>query len=90
MKTTKSLIAIKPFSYNTRRLHAGDIFEARSTDARLLVAVKKARSLEEREEEIIPTPSKDLVSSLLTLPIISDDTEKEPKPRTRRTRGRRK
>jgi hypothetical protein len=38
------MIATKDFSYSTRRLKAGDTFEARNeADARILRAIKKAR-----------------------------------------------
>lgn len=37
------LIAIKPMSYNTRRLVPGDAFEASSPHARVFVALRKAR-----------------------------------------------
>lgn len=38
-----NLIATKALTYRTRRLVAGDLFEARPRDARLLVAIGKAR-----------------------------------------------
>jgi hypothetical protein len=41
------LTATKSFSYNTRRLLAGDHFEAKPAHGRLLIAVKRAR--EQRE-----------------------------------------
>lgn len=37
------LIALKPMRYGTRRLMAGDAFEAREPYAGILVAIKKAR-----------------------------------------------
>jgi hypothetical protein len=38
-----NLIATKALTYKTRRLQADDLFEARPRDARLLVAIGKAR-----------------------------------------------
>lgn len=40
---SKELTAIKSFSYGGRRLVAGQPFDARDADARLLVAIRKAR-----------------------------------------------
>lgn len=38
-----NLIATKPLTYKTRRLQADDLFEARPRDARILIAIGKAR-----------------------------------------------
>lgn len=55
-KPTKQLIATKPFRYGTRHLVAGDTFDARAKDAKLLIAMRKAK--EGRETgEIPPIPS---------------------------------
>jgi hypothetical protein len=37
------LIATKSMTYNTRRLMAGDLFQAKPRDARVLTAIGKAR-----------------------------------------------
>ncbi|WP_246504706.1 hypothetical protein [Microvirga antarctica] len=37
------MIATKSMTYATRRLNAGDVFDAKPRDARILRAVKKAR-----------------------------------------------
>jgi hypothetical protein len=38
------LIATKPMTYATRRLQAGDAFEAPRRDARILLAIRKAKT----------------------------------------------
>lgn len=58
----KSMIALKSFSYATRRLMPGQAFQASSQDARLLVAIKKAR--EEREPSAIAPPPAQLVAKI--------------------------
>ena len=58
------LVATKSFSYNTRRLNPGDIFEAKDPDGRLLIGVLKARKIEDRQEQSIPEPKKDLLNKL--------------------------
>lgn len=50
------LIATKSMRYATRRLQAGDVFEAKPRDARLLIAVKKARA-ERAPGKIAPPPA---------------------------------
>lgn len=50
------LIANKPLTYATRRLLAGDTFEASSRDARLLVGIKKARPHPDRVPGSIEPP----------------------------------
>ena len=53
----QKLIAVKPLTYATRRLLAGDEFEATRTDARVLVAVNRARMMDEpREPGTLPPP----------------------------------
>lgn len=60
-----ALIANRSMRYNTRRLVAGDVFDARPKDAKLLVLVNRAdvyvppvkakgRKREERVEEVAP------------------------------------
>ena len=56
---TVNLIALankrgQGFSYQTRRLMPGDAFQANDRDARLLIAIKKARA--EREPGEVPAP----------------------------------
>ncbi len=70
----QKLIATKSFTYNTRRLQAGDEFEARPQDALLLVGIRKARDPEERKpgkiapphaalkEKITPAPEDDIAA----------------------------
>jgi len=41
----QKLIATRPFTYATRQLVPGDIFDARSADARVLLAIKKAKAV---------------------------------------------
>lgn len=41
----QKLIATRPFTYATRHLVPGDVFDARPADARLLLAIKKARAV---------------------------------------------
>ncbi|KUL94317.1 hypothetical protein DK26_14980 [Bosea sp. WAO] len=53
----QKLIAVRPLTYATRRLLAGDEFEATRSDARVLVAVNRARVMEEpREPGSLPPP----------------------------------
>lgn len=53
----QKLIAVKPLTYATRRLQAGDEFEASRTDARVLVAVNRARIMDKpREPGSLPPP----------------------------------
>lgn len=52
----QKLIAVRPLTYATRRLQAGDEFEASSQDARVLIAVKRAKSVDEASEPG-PAPS---------------------------------
>jgi hypothetical protein len=48
MRLTR-LIATKPFHYNTRRLKAGDEFDASHVHARVLVAAQRASYADEAE-----------------------------------------
>ena len=53
----QKLIAVRPLTYATRRLQAGDEFEATRSDARVLVAVNRARMMDEpREPGSLPPP----------------------------------
>lgn len=54
----QKLIAVKPLTYATRRLQAGDEFEATRADARVLVAVKRAAFADQqRDADPIEIPS---------------------------------
>jgi len=55
------LSALKSFSYATRRLLPGDTFEANNRDARILVAIGKAREV--REAGTLPPPPADLTKN---------------------------
>lgn len=48
------LIATRSMTYNTRRLMADDLFEARPRDARLLIAIGKARLVYAHAEASAP------------------------------------
>lgn len=60
------LVATKSFSYSTRRLKPGDIFEAKDPDARLLIGVRKARSFGDRKEDAVPAPKKETLNKLFS------------------------
>jgi len=51
------LIATKSYRYDTRRLQAGDEFEATDMHARILVGVRKARYAHETGPQHPPQPS---------------------------------
>lgn len=50
------LIARKAMFYKARRLHAGDEFEAKPLDAKILVAIGKARPLSRNVGALDPPP----------------------------------
>jgi len=56
------LIATRNYSYNTRRLRAGDEFEANDYHARVLVGARRARYAPQQEESkpiarvVVPEP----------------------------------
>jgi hypothetical protein len=57
-----NLVAAKALTYKTRRLQADDLFEARPRDARLLVAIGKAREAAAGETPAakpVPAPAGD-------------------------------
>lgn len=60
------LVATKSFSYSTRRLKPGDVFEAKDPDGRLLVGVRKARYFGERKESFVPPPKKEILEKVQT------------------------
>lgn len=60
------LVATKSFSYSTRRLKPGDVFEAKDPDGRLLICVRKARFFGDREESSVPVPKKETLDKLLS------------------------
>lgn len=49
------LIATKSLIYNTRRLSAGDVFQARPRDAKLLIAIKKAKTAGVKVQSVAPS-----------------------------------
>ena len=49
-----SLVAAKEFTYATRRLQAGDTFDASARDARVLIAIKKASLPAPASEPAVP------------------------------------
>lgn len=56
------MMALKPMRYGTRRLQAGDYFEAKPKDARILLAVKRAELA--REIGKLDPPPADLVKKV--------------------------
>lgn len=73
----KTLVVIKPFTYNTRRLVPGDYFEVKTErDAALLTGIKKARLVETREDNKIPAPEKNLIEKFAK-PVLTPVSEKE-------------
>lgn len=66
------LVATKSFSYSTRRLKPGDVFEAKDPDGRLLVGVRKARYFGERKESFVPAPKKETLDRLLSTTVTSE------------------
>ena len=50
------LIATKSYRYDTRRLQAGDEFEATNMHARILVGARKARYAPQQDEPELPRP----------------------------------
>lgn len=77
------LIATKPFSYGTRRLQAGDVFETKTErEGKLLLAVKKVRELEDRPEQKISAPPKTLLNRIKEFevkPAEEEEVVDEPK-----------
>lgn len=69
------LVATKSFSYNTRRLKPGDLFEAKDPDGRLLIGVRKARYFGDREENSVPAPKKGTLDRLLSTTVASEVKE---------------
>lgn len=51
------LTAIRPMSYKTRRMQAGDEFDATATDAKILIAMRKARYLTREIGAFDPPPA---------------------------------
>lgn len=81
----RELVATKPLKYGTRRLLPGDVFEAKKKDAKLLVAIKKARPT--TGEGRVATALKKPPASLASAVTASQNTEEKP---TRRRRFKRK
>lgn len=59
----KTLKALKTLKYNTRRLQAGDTFEAKDRHAVALVAMKKAEIVD-RQRGRLPRPPKSLLDKV--------------------------
>lgn len=58
----RDLIATRDFSYSTRRLRAGDLIEGvPHGDARVLIAIGKAREVRETAE--VPAPPADVIAA---------------------------
>lgn len=66
----QKLIATKSMTYATRRLMPGDAFEARPADARLLIAIKKAKA--DRVPGTVPAPPASLAKQLRRDPLDHD------------------
>jgi hypothetical protein len=62
MPKTVRLQAIRPLTYATRRLVAGDPFDASERDARLLLATRKVRRL--REPATVPAPPRQVAEKI--------------------------
>jgi len=62
------LVAIREFSYATRMLKPGQSFEATPNDARLLIAVKRAREVRE-PSKIAPPPAAVVAHILQSAPM---------------------
>ena len=74
-KTTK-IIANRSMRYGTRMLQAGDTFDAKARDARLLVAIGRAKLVTEQElakPVTPPTPDEaSKIASALGIPPVSE------------------
>lgn len=62
--TRVKLTATRSFSYATRALKAGDVFEASRAHADILVALKKAKANEHRELTPLPPPEPELAERM--------------------------
>lgn len=73
------LIAIKPFSYATRRLLAGDEFEAPRRIAKALIGAKRARDANRGNLEA-PTAAiaKQIMAAVFTSPMMEKPVVEEP------------
>jgi len=68
------LRATKPLHYNTRRLVAGDEFEASDKDARLLIAIRKAEAV--RMPTHVPPPPPAVAAKIAEVVAPPDDMGK--------------
>lgn len=67
----RQLTAIRPLVYATRRLKPGDDFTVKTNaHARVLIAVRKARS--RREPGVLPPPPEDLAEQMRTASLDHD------------------
>lgn len=71
------LTALKSFRYRTRRLLPGDEFDANDRDARALVAVKRARGVNDRPKATLPEPPPELVARATTVAATEHRVEPE-------------
>ncbi len=60
------LVAIKSMTYATRRLEAGDRFEASLRDARILIAIKKAQEVKTRKSATVGSAALEIVTTATT------------------------
>jgi hypothetical protein len=85
------LVATGPFTYNTRRLMAGDAFQARSDmDARILTRVRKVAEVPKPAKApavVLPT-----TEEVLTAGVVEEAPKAAPKPKrpARRPTAKRK
>lgn len=81
--TRRNLIATKDFSYSTRRLRAGDLIEnVPHADARVLIAIGKAR--EAREPGEVPAPPSELVEAAKVATPQKPTEQRDPAPTKKR------
>lgn len=73
------LIATKPLRYGTRRLLAGDPFDASPRDARVLFAIKKARDPNKRQPVRLAPPPPDIAVRLAAAAPVPEEPEPQPK-----------
>ena len=78
----KRLIATKDLSYATRALKAGDPFTASHSDARVLIALGRAREVpQEQEQSTFKVPPPPVVQAQTSMPTgESDDDDGDDNP----------
>lgn len=75
MSRTKKIVASKSMRYGTRMLQAGDTFDAKERDARLLIAIGRAKLAPDEPAPVVqpPTPAQvDAIRSVVepSIPLI--------------------